>query len=359
MDPRVGRLTAPPGIWDDTDLSGLGEDDVRYDLDLDSGVLFSTAGMIDVVQRAEARGFDAVWKGESNSADPIVSLSALAVHTKTIKLGTAVYHVFGRSPVTLGIQAATLQDLCGGRLILGLGVSNKTIASWHSMTFDRPLRRLREYAEVTRAVARGERVEYDGEIYPTPPFKLSWRPSYPELPIIFAGLGEQMTRLAGRYADGIMVNMANPPLLRDIVSRVRAAAAEAGRDPNGLDYVAKVRICIHPDREVAKAKLKGVLAFYNLAEFYRDMIGQMGFEKESESIRETYRSGGFRAAQGAVPDLLVEQLPTIAATSIEEARERIQPYLDAGITRLIIPYLPATDDTAADMKAFLDSWPVV
>src|SRR5438874_7765273 len=224
----------------------------------------------------------------------------------------------------MGIQAATLQDLSGGRLLLGLGVSNKTIAAWHSMTFDRPLRRLREYAEVTRAVARGERVESDGEIYPTPPFKLSWKPSYPEVPVFFAGLGEQMTRLAGRYADGIMVNMANPPLLREIVGRVRQAATEAGRDPDSLEYIAKVRVSIHPDREVAKTKLKHVLAFYNLAEFYRDMIGQMGFQKESESIRETYRSGGFRAAQGAVPDVLVEQLPTIAATSAAEARERIQ-----------------------------------
>ena len=329
-----------------------------YDLDLDSGVVFSNQGMIEVVQRAEARGFNAAWKGESNSADPLVTLSALAVHTRTIRLGTAVYHVFGRSPVTMGIQAATLQDLSGGRLLLGLGVSNRTIASWHSMSFDRPIRRLREYAEVTRAVAGGERVEYDGEIYPTPPFKLSWKPSYPEVPIFFAGLGEQMTKLAGRYADGIMVNMANPPLLQEIVGRVRQAAADAGRDPDSLEYIAKVRISIHPDLEVARTKLKHVLAFYNLAEFYRDMIGQMGFEKESEAIRETYRSGGFRAAQGAVPDVLVEQLPTIAATSVEEAHERVQPYLDAGVTRLIIPYLPASDDTASDTLAFLDRWPV-
>jgi hypothetical protein len=74
-------------------------------------------------------------------------------------------------------------------------------------------------------------------------------------------------------------------------------------------------------------------------------------------VREAYQSGGFRAAQGAVPDSLVDSLPTIAATSVEEARERMQPYLDAGITRLIIPYLPAGDDVVGETQQFLRTWP--
>ena len=76
--------------------------------------------------------------------------------TQRIKLGTAIYHIFGRSPVTLGIQAATLQDLSEGRLLLGLGVANQPIASWHDATFDKPIRRIREYADIVRQVATGE-----------------------------------------------------------------------------------------------------------------------------------------------------------------------------------------------------------
>src|SRR5437016_1585263 len=86
-------------------------------------------------------------------------ISAIAARTRTLKLGTAIYHIYGRSAVTLGIQSATLQDLSGGRLLLGLGVANKTIAAWHGGTFDRPLRRAREYIEIVRKTAAGERVE--------------------------------------------------------------------------------------------------------------------------------------------------------------------------------------------------------
>ena len=327
-----------------------------YDIDFDSGVLYPGQSLVELARVAEDNGFDAVWKGESNSADPVVTLSAMAVGTNTVKLGTGVYHIFGRSPVTFGIQAATLNDLSGGRAILGIGISNKTIAAWHGGTFDRPVRRLREYGEIVRQVARGERVDYEGGAYEVSGFKLSWKPAHPEVRILFAGLGEQMTRLAGAHADGILINMANPPMLREIVERVRDGAREAGRDPDELEYAAKVRVCLNADRAVAAGKFKQVLAFYNIAEFYRDMIGQMGFAEESARIRDEYQRSGFRAAIAAVPDSLVEGLPTIAAASPEEARERLQPYIDAGVTRLIIPFIPSTDDAVGETRRFLETW---
>ncbi len=329
---------------------------MKYDLDLDSGVVYPGTTMVDLAKVAEDSGFDAVWKGESNSADPMVALAGMAVGTKSIKLGTAVYHIFGRSPVTLGIQAATLNDFSGGRALIGLGVSNKTIASWHGDTFDRPIRRLREYAEIVRQVATGERVEFEGEIYKAGGFKLSWKPSYPKVALYFAGLGEQMTKLAGRHGDGIMVNMANPAMLKDIFGRVRQGAIDAGRDPDSLEYIAKVRVCLNPDLDLAKAKLKNTLAFYNVADHYKDMIASMGFAEESEQIRQTYREKGFRAAQASVPDALVEQLPTIAARTGDEARELLKPYLETGVTRLIIPYVTATDDAVGETKRFLEAW---
>ncbi|MEK6613836.1 MAG: LLM class flavin-dependent oxidoreductase, partial [Candidatus Binatota bacterium] len=112
-----------------------------YDIEINSAAHYPAAGVIDLVEIAEGVGFGAFWKGESNSTDPLVLISAAAGRTKTIKLGTAIYHIYGRSPVTLGIQSATLQDLSGGRLLLGLGVANKSIAGWHGSVFDRPLKR--------------------------------------------------------------------------------------------------------------------------------------------------------------------------------------------------------------------------
>ncbi|MGH7844226.1 MAG: LLM class flavin-dependent oxidoreductase, partial [Candidatus Binatia bacterium] len=186
-----------------------------YDVEFNSAAHYPADGVMELVARAEGAGFGAYWKGESNSTDPLVLLSGAASRTQTIKLGTAIYHIYGRSPVTLGIQAATLQDLSGGRLLLGLGVANKSIAAWHGGVFDRPLRRAREYIEVVRRVAAGERAEYEGEIYQTGKrFQLSWKPNHPVLPIYLAGLGPQMTKLAGKVSDGVFINMATPAKIK-------------------------------------------------------------------------------------------------------------------------------------------------
>src|SRR5215475_13652529 len=184
---------------------------MTYDVEFNSAAHYPAGGVMDLVERAEGAGFGAFWKGESNSTDPIVLLSAAASRTKTIKLGTAIYHIYGRSAVTLGIQSATLQDLSGGRLLLGLGVANKTIAAWHNGIFDRPLRRAREYIEIVRKTAAGERVEYEGEIYSTGKrFQLSWAPSHPNFPVYLAGLGPQLTKLLGKIADGVFINTGTP-----------------------------------------------------------------------------------------------------------------------------------------------------
>ncbi len=329
---------------------------MRYDIDFDSGILYPGTTIVDLAEVADESGFDAIWKGESNSHDPMVVLSAMATRTRNIKLGTGVYHIFGRSPVTLGIQAATLQDLSGGRVLLGIGVSNRTLAAWHGREFDKPVRRLREYAEITRMVARGERVDYEGETESVKGFKLSWRPSYPDVPIYFAALGDQMTKLAGRSADGVMINMANPAMIRDIVQRVHEGATAAGRDTSALEVLVKVRVCLHPDREVARARLKHALAFYSIAEFYRDHLAAMGYGDEAGAVRKVYEESGFRAAIQAVPDAMLDGLPTIAATSAQEARELLRPYEEAGATRIIIPYVCATDDTVTETRQFLETW---
>ena len=99
---------------------------MHYDIELNSAAHYPVRGIVDLSPLIEQAGFGAFWKGESNSTDPFVLISAIAARTSKLKLGTAIYHIYGRSAVTLGIQSATLQDLSGGRLLLGLGVaSNK------------------------------------------------------------------------------------------------------------------------------------------------------------------------------------------------------------------------------------------
>src|SRR5262249_41275046 len=156
--------------------------------------------------------------------------------------------------------------------------ANTSIAGWHGGTFDRPLKRAREYIAITRGVARGDRVDFHGEVYDTGVgFKLSWRPSHPDVPIYLAGLGPQMTKLVGQIADGVVINMATPPKIREIAERVRTSAREAGRDPEQIAIVAKARVSLNPDRAVARARLRQVLTFYNLADYYGEMLTGLGF----------------------------------------------------------------------------------
>jgi alkanesulfonate monooxygenase SsuD/methylene tetrahydromethanopterin reductase-like flavin-dependent oxidoreductase (luciferase family) len=286
-----------------------------------------------------------------------VLISAAASRTKTIQLGTAIYHIYGRSPVTLGIQAATLQDLSGGRLLLGLGVANKNIAAWHGGVFDRPLTRAREYVEIVRKVAAGERVEYEGQIYQTGKrFELSWKPSHPVFPIYVAGLGPQMTKLVGKIADGVFINMATPAKVKEIAARVREGAKEAGRDPGRIEIIAKSRVSLNPDRSLARSKLRQVVTFYNLADHYSDMLKGLGFEAEVSAIQEAFQKGGFKAAMAALTDDYMDKLPVVPGTSIQEIKERLKPFVEAGVTRLVIPYVPVTEPVVEDARRFLQAW---
>lgn len=328
-----------------------------YDIELNSAAHYPVGGIVELSPLVEAAGFGAIWKGESNSTDPLVLLSAIAARTKTLKLGTAIYHIYGRSAITLGIQAATLQDLSAGRLLLGLGVANATIAAWHGGTFDRPLRRIREYLDIVRQTAAGERVEYKGEIYCTGArFQLSWKPAHPHFPIILAGLGPKMTQLVGMIGDGVMINMATPAKVREIAERVRAGAAEANRAPGEIQIITKVRVSVNPDRGKARAKLRQVLTFYNIADHYSDMLKASGFETEVNAVQAAFREGGFKAAQETLTDSYMDRLPVVPATSVGEVKERLQPFAEAGVDRLCVPYVPATEDVLGDARRFIEAW---
>jgi alkanesulfonate monooxygenase SsuD/methylene tetrahydromethanopterin reductase-like flavin-dependent oxidoreductase (luciferase family) len=328
-----------------------------YDIELNSAAHYPVGGIVELSPLVEEAGFGAIWKGESNSTDPLVLLSAVAARTKSLKVGTAIYHIYGRSPVTLGVQSATLQDLSGGRLLLGLGVANTTIASWHGGTYDRPLRRIREFVDIVRQTAAGERVEYEGEIYKTGKrFQLSWKPAHPGFPIYVAGLGPQMTHLVGKISDGVMINMAIPATVRQIADRVRAGAAEAGRPASDIQIITKVRVSLNPDRAKARAKLRQVLTFYNIADHYRDMLTASGFESEVKAVQEAFDQGGFKVAQELITDDYMDRLPVVPATSVGEIKERLKPFVDAGVDRLIIPYVPSTEDVLGDAKDFIEAW---
>ena len=210
---------------------------------------------------------------------------------------------------------------------------------------------------MTRKVAAGERVEYEGEIYNTGKrFQLSWKPSFPNVPVYLAGLGPQMTKLVGKIADGVVINMATPAKVREIAARVREGAVEAGRDPSKIEIIAKSRVSLNADKNAARAKLRQVLTFYNIADHYSDMLRGMGFDKEVSAIHDAFQKGGFKAAMGALTDEYMDKLPVVPTSDVREIKEKMKAFEEAGVTRMVIPYVPVTEPVVDDARRFFEAW---
>lgn len=329
---------------------------MKIDIEFNSGAQLPMDAIPGLARLAEAHGFDCAWGGEANNKDPTVMLSAIAAVTTRLKVGSAIYHILGRTPATLALQAAGLDELSGGRFFLGIGSSNPTIAKWHGQTFDHPLGRVQEYIEIVRAALRGEKLSYAGKYFTAQNFKMAFKPSGRTMPIYLAAFGPQMTRLAGRISDGVLINMANPTEIRRIVAEVRVGAVEAGKDPAKMEIICKIRCSIAPNYDVAREALSHALAYYALADYYRDLLGRMGFSAEVEAMRAAWQSGGFHAARKLITDEMFRSLPMVAATSAAEVVEQMKPYAEAGATRIILPYVAASDDIVGELRNFIQYW---
>lgn len=326
---------------------------MQIDIEFNSGAQLPMDAMPELARLAEAHGFGCAWAGEANNKDPTVMLGAIAAVTKRLKIGSAVYHILGRSPATLALQAVGLDELSQGRFLLGIGVSNPTIAGWHGVPFNRPIGRIKEYLEVVCLAIRGEKLKFTGNFFSAHGFKLAFKPSGRSIPIYLAAFGPQMSRTAGRLTDGVLINMADPAQIRRIVGHVRQGAREVGKDPDRLEIVCKVRCCVARDYDRAREALSRVLTYYALADYYRDLLSRMGFATEVEAMRAAWQASGFQAARALITDRLFNGLPMIAATSAEEVRSRIKPYQDVGATRVILPYVPASEDVVEEVKSFI------
>ena len=329
---------------------------MQIDIEFNSGAQLSMDAIPELAQLAEAHGFGCAWGGEANNKDPTVMLSAVAAVTTHMKIGSAVYHMLGRTPVTLALQAVALDELSQGRFLLGLGVSNPTIAKWHGVTMDHPMARVQEYLEIVRRGMRGEKLDFGGKYFTSYAFKMAFKPRQGTVPVYLAAFGPKMSRLAGALADGVLINMANPAEIERIADVVRQAAREAGKDPAAMEIICKVRCSIAHTYGAAREALSHALTYYALADYYRELLGRMGFASEVEAMRLAWKSGGFHAARSLITDRLFESLPLVAATSAEEVVAQIEPYRKAGATRIILPYVAASDDVVGEMRSFINSW---
>ena len=329
---------------------------MQIDIEFNSGAQLPMDAIPELARMAESHGFGCAWGGEANNKDPTVMLAAIAAVTTRLRIGSAVYHILGRTPATLALQAVGLDELSQGRFLLGIGVSNPTIAKWHGLPLDRPLGRMKEYLEIVRRSMNGEKLAFDGQFFSSHAFKLAFKPSGRKIPVYLAAFGPMMSKAAGRWTDGVLINMANPTEVRRIVDQVRQGAKEAGKDPDSMEIICKARCSVAPTYGEAREALSHALTYYALADYYRTLLGRMGFAAEVDAMVAAWKSGGFHAARALITDRMFEGLPLIPATSVAHIQERIKAFGDAGVTRMILPYVSATEDLVGEIKNFISVW---
>jgi alkanesulfonate monooxygenase SsuD/methylene tetrahydromethanopterin reductase-like flavin-dependent oxidoreductase (luciferase family) len=289
---------------------------------------------------AEQAGFESLWTNEDIGYDSLAVLSAASQKTSAILLGTAIVNVYTRSALQLAMGVGTLDELSGGRAILGLSVGHHP---WndlgHGIPLEAPVARLREYVAFLRKALSGDAFRHDGRFFQGVDTQLHFAPHRPSLPIHIAGGGPQMIKLAGEVSDGLIVNILSAESIQDDVApRFRAAARDAGRNPDDLEITALVTCCVSDDREEALAQARSTF-IYRIRRGLRMLEHQP--ERYHQEIRYLYgliQDGKADQAAREASEPLVSTV--MNAGNADDVWAGIQRYFSAGCKRVVAVAYP-------------------
>jgi F420-dependent oxidoreductase-like protein len=300
---------------------------------------------LDRVRLAEQLGYHSVYTTHVAGRDSLTVLGAYANVSESVKLGTGVMPIYSRSPAATAQQAVTIDEMSGGRLHLGIGVSHRvTVENWYGGKIEKPVSEMRDYAAVVRAILAGEDPP-ESEKFPTRFHFLGVQPRS-DMPIYIAALSPRMLELAGEVADGVILWLCNPDYIRDVVvPHVREGRRKAGKSLDGFDIVAAVPTAVTDEVDGARATLRADLSPYFLLPFYRKMIERSGYEADVRLFDEAIERGDASAAAIAISDGFLENLAAIGPPDIAAAA--VERYRDAGATSPCIGAVPGTDFTNA------------
>jgi F420-dependent oxidoreductase-like protein len=318
----------------------------------------SPVELIELAQEAETLGYDSAWAAEAWGTDAVTVLAWLAAKTTTLKIGSAIMQIPGRSPANTAMTAATLDLLSGGRFLLGLGTSGpQVVEGWHGQAWGKPLTKTREYVEIVRTILRRDTLEHHGEHYDIPytgpgatglgkPLKLMARPIRSAIPIYLASISAKSVELAFEIADGWMPIFFVPERARDVFPMASA------RD--GFDVAPSVPVVLTDDVESGRDALKQYYALYiggmgaRGKNFYNDLFARYGYEAEAKQIQDLFLDGKQRDAAALVPDRFVDEAALVGPK--ERIAERLDAYREAGATTLLV----STRD-AASLRAVAEA----
>ena len=327
------------------------------------GMGLTSGEQLEIVQEAERLGYDSVWAAEAYGSDAATVLGWIAGQTERIRIGSAIFQMPARSPAMTAMTAATLDQLSGGRMMLGIGSSGPQVAEgWHGQRFGRQLQRTREYVAVVRKVLARERVEFHGETLELPlpdgpgkALKLTIAPVQDRIPIYLAAIGPKNTQLAGEIADGWIPIFFSPENVGELRPLLEEGAARAGRSLDGFDIAPTVNVAISEDLQAARDVVRPVIALYvggmgsRKQNFYNALACRYGFEDAARKIQDLYLDGLRDQAAAAVPDELVDAVALCGPA--DRVRDRLAVYRDAGVGTLgVTPMASTKEERIAQLR---------
>jgi probable F420-dependent oxidoreductase len=290
---------------------------------------------------------------EAWGRDAFMALAAVARSTERVKLGTGIVNVYSRSPATLAMGAATLDELSNGRAILGLGSSGPGVVErWHGIPYDRPLTRIRETVNIARLALSGASTDFQGAIFRVSDFKLAMDHPQRRVPIYLAALGPKMLALAGEIADGVLLYLRPIQSIPDAINEIRKGVEKAGRQVSDLDVAALLPTAVSANRRDARDEVAKAIAYYvgGMGTYYRQLVSESGFESEAVMIRSAWELGDRISATKAVSDRLIDSVAV--AGSPDECRKKLGEFRSSGVT---LPILSLSTQARGEIMGFCES----
>jgi alkanesulfonate monooxygenase SsuD/methylene tetrahydromethanopterin reductase-like flavin-dependent oxidoreductase (luciferase family) len=306
--------------------------------------------MADLAQAAESSGLSRFVAMEA-WRETVVPLSACALRTQRIRLGTGVMQIFPVNPVMVALQSSALQELSGGRFALGLGLGAAfVVPRWFGVPYERPMARMREFLEIVRGVhasAGATPFSYDGEVFTIRKYSLGDAP-VPPVPLHIAAVGPKMLELAGELADGVMVGaLYSPEHLVEVRERLAVGAVRAGRDPAQVEVSYHLIAACDDDGDRARSLARRSITYCTQYPHYLKRFEAEGFGPLAEEIGQLVRAHENGAAEARVSDAMLERF-AVAGTPAE-CLEQLRPHLagDALPTLTLFPFRVSEQDVMA------------
>jgi F420-dependent oxidoreductase-like protein len=327
------------------------------------GLGLSSQDQLEIVQEAEKLGYDSVWTAEAYGSDAATVLSWLAGQTSKIRLGSGIFQMPGRSPAMTAMTAATIDQLSGGRMILGIGSSGPQVAEgWHGQRFGKQLQRTREYVAVVRKALARERLEFHGETLELPlpdgpgkALKLTIAPVQEQIPVYLAAIGPKNTALAGEIADGWIPTLFSPEHVSELRPLLQEGADRVGRSLDGFDIAPTVNVFVTDNLSLARDAMRPFIALYvggmgsRKQNFYNNLVCRYGFEEQAKIIQDLYLEGKREEAMAAIPDALIDMVSLCGPKDV--VKERLAIYRDAGVGTLgLTPIAFNKDDRLEQLR---------